>query len=47
MNNKLKPFWKIKNISIYNGDILNLNNFPKEFCDLIITSPPYNNRDRI
>jgi site-specific DNA-methyltransferase (adenine-specific) len=41
-NKKIRPYFKFKNASIYQGNVLNSNIFPKDFCDLIITSPPYN-----
>ncbi|MDR3049366.1 MAG: site-specific DNA-methyltransferase [Elusimicrobiota bacterium] len=39
---KTKPFFRFKNAFLYNGNVLDANNFSKEFCDLIVTSPPYN-----
>ncbi|MDR3113333.1 MAG: site-specific DNA-methyltransferase [Endomicrobium sp.] len=41
-NKSAKPFFSFKNAHLYKGDVLKLNNFAKEFCDLIVTSPPYN-----
>ena len=31
-----------KNTFLFKGDVLNTKIFRKNFCDLIITSPPYN-----
>jgi site-specific DNA-methyltransferase (adenine-specific) len=39
---ELEPFFRFNNGSLYKGNVLNISNFEKEFCDLIITSPPYN-----
>ncbi|MDR0977952.1 MAG: site-specific DNA-methyltransferase [Endomicrobium sp.] len=41
-SSKLEPFLEFNNTYIYEGNVLETNNFQKEFCDLIITSPPYN-----
>ncbi|MDR3112081.1 MAG: site-specific DNA-methyltransferase [Elusimicrobiota bacterium] len=38
----LKPFFSFNNAYLYKGDVLNSSSFLKEFCDLIVTSPPYN-----
>ena len=37
-----KPYFKSRNIEIYQEDILKFSSLPKESVDLIITSPPYN-----
>ena len=37
-----KPYFKSKNILIYNDDILKFHSVSKNSVDLIITSPPYN-----
>lgn len=37
-----KPYFEISGISIYNDDILRMTAIPKNYVDLIITSPPYN-----
>jgi site-specific DNA-methyltransferase (adenine-specific) len=37
-----KEYFKFKDITLYQGDVLDKNNFDNEFIDLIITSPPYN-----
>lgn len=39
---ELEPFFTFNNACLYKGSVLNIANFKKEFCDLIITSPPYN-----
>jgi site-specific DNA-methyltransferase (adenine-specific) len=39
---ELEPFFVFNSAYLYNGSVLNTSNFKKEFCDLIITSPPYN-----
>lgn len=36
------PVFEIKNAKLFQGDVLNRNNFGKEFFDLAVTSPPYN-----
>lgn len=36
------PVFEIKNAKLFQGDVLNRNNFEKEFFDLAVTSPPYN-----
>ncbi len=36
------PYFKEKNITLYQGDVLDPNTFNNEFADLIVTSPPYN-----
>ncbi len=38
----LEVFFRFNNGSLYKGNVLNISNFEKEFCDLIITSPLYN-----
>ncbi len=38
----IKEYFKAKDIVLYQGDVLDKNNFKKEFIDLTITSPPYN-----
>ena len=37
-----KPFFEINNAFLYKGNVLARNTFSGEFCDLIVTSPPYN-----
>lgn len=37
-----EPIFEIKNSKLFQGDVLNRDNFEKEFFDLAITSPPYN-----
>lgn len=37
-----KPFFEINNAFLYKGNVLVRNTFSGEFCDLIVTSPPYN-----
>jgi site-specific DNA-methyltransferase (adenine-specific) len=39
---ELEPFFALNSTCLYNGSVLNTSNFKKEFCDLIVTSPPYN-----
>ncbi|MDO8528296.1 MAG: site-specific DNA-methyltransferase [Nanoarchaeota archaeon] len=36
------PYFKTKNIKIFNEDILKIDSIPENSIDLIITSPPYN-----
>jgi site-specific DNA-methyltransferase (adenine-specific) len=38
----IKVYFTHKNITLYNGDVLNKNAFQEEFIDLTVTSPPYN-----
>jgi len=38
----IKEYFKAKDIILYQGDVLDENNFKEEFIDLIVTSPPYN-----
>ena len=35
-------YFRHKNITLYHGDVLNQDLFNKQFIDLIVTSPPYN-----
>ncbi len=37
-----KEIYRDKSIVLFQGDVLNVNTFEKEFADLIVTSPPYN-----
>jgi len=37
-----KEIYRDKRIVLFQGDVLNINTFEKEFADLIVTSPPYN-----
>jgi site-specific DNA-methyltransferase (adenine-specific) len=37
-----KPFFEFNNAYLYKENVLNADTFQKEFCDLIVTSPPYN-----
>ena len=37
----IKEYFKGKDIILYQGDVLDENNFKEEFIDLIVTSPPY------
>lgn len=39
---KNTPYFKSKNIIIYNNDILKITAIPQNSIDLIVTSPPYN-----
>jgi site-specific DNA-methyltransferase (adenine-specific) len=39
---KTAPFFRLQNAYLYKGDVLNRSLFKKDFCDLIVTSPPYN-----
>lgn len=39
---KNTPYFKSKNIIIYNNDILKITAIPQGSIDLIVTSPPYN-----
>lgn len=39
---KNTPYFKSKNITIYNNDILKITAIPEGSIDLIVTSPPYN-----
>ncbi len=39
---KAIPYFKSKNILIYNYDFLKISAIPKSSIDLIVTSPPYN-----
>jgi len=36
------PYFKFKDVIIYNNDFLELNDIPDSSIDLIVTSPPYN-----
>jgi site-specific DNA-methyltransferase (adenine-specific) len=38
----LRPFFESDNAVLYQGNVLDLCNFESGFCDLIVTSPPYN-----
>jgi site-specific DNA-methyltransferase (adenine-specific) len=39
---ELELFFTFNNACLYRGNVLNISNFKKDFCDLIVTSPPYN-----
>lgn len=41
-SNSNKPYFKSKNILIFNEDILKINSIQENSVDLIVTSPPYN-----
>ncbi|MDR3195322.1 MAG: site-specific DNA-methyltransferase [Endomicrobium sp.] len=38
----LNPFFEFNNAVLYRGNVLEANTFENNFCDLIVTSPPYN-----
>ncbi len=38
----MQKIFKTADIALYQGDACNLYNFKEAFCDLIVTSPPYN-----
>ena len=42
ISNNNAPYFKNERLVIYNQDILTINNIPKSYVDLIVTSPPYN-----
>ncbi|GHT47047.1 hypothetical protein AGMMS49936_07040 [Endomicrobiia bacterium] len=51
---ELEPFFTFNNACLYIGSVINISSFKKEFCDLIITSPPpynvgieYNSNDDV
>lgn len=37
-----KEYFRLKNIALFLGDVLDEDLFKKQFIDLIVTSPPYN-----
>jgi len=39
---KLTEYFNYKDLTLFQGDVLNHSNFNEEFIDLIVTSPPYN-----
>jgi len=38
----LNEYYRHKNITLFQANVLNTSNFDDEFIDLIVTSPPYN-----
>jgi len=38
----IRKYFTAKDLVIYQGDVLDKDNFKEEFIDLIVTSPPYN-----